>query len=167
MRPFVAALLGVFLLSSCSDPLPPVGRWEGTYQSGGTFIVARLELAAGPSARISTADVTDPSIASDSDRIAMEQNLAERLTGSWGEIAPSPLVFDGTTFRKPGGTAPLFVWDRAANTMMLYVYLGAQTAILVTLHPVAIFSADPWPRHTAHLANEKYAAATRQANAAT
>jgi hypothetical protein len=165
MRPIVAALLGAFLLSSCSNRAPPVGRWEGTYQSRGTFIAARLELAAGPTGRISAPGVSDPSIVNEEDRIAMEQNLADRLAGSWGEIAPSPLAFEGTTYRKPGGSAPLIAWDRAANAMTLYVYLDAQAVILVRLHPVADFSANPWPRHTAHLANEKYAAATRQVNA--
>jgi len=166
MRLIIAALLGSFLLSSCSESAPPVGRWEGTYQSGATFIAARLELAPGPTARISASDVTDPSIASDEDRIAMQQNLAERLAGSWGEIAPSPLAFDGKTFRKPGASAPLITWDPAANTMTLYVYLEAQIAIRVTLCPVADFSANPCPHRGAHLANEKYAAATRHANAA-
>jgi hypothetical protein len=166
MRLIVAALLSSFLLSSCSELAPPVGRWEGTYQSGATFIAALLEIAPGPSARISASDVTDQSIANDEDRVAMEQNLAERLAGSWGEIAPSPLVFDGKTFRKPGGSAPLLTWDPAANTMTLYVYLEGQIAIRVTLRPVADFSANPWPHRWAHLANEKYAAATRHANAA-
>ena len=146
MRLIIAALLGSFLLSSCAEPAPPVGRWEGTYQSGATFIAARLELAPGPMARISTSDLSDPSIAGDEDRIAMEQNLAERLAGSWGEIALTPLAFDGKTFRKPGGSAPLITWDSAAKTMTLYVFLEAQIAIRVTLHPVAEFSANPWPR---------------------
>ncbi len=166
MRP-IAALFGVFLLAACSDPLPPVGRWEGTYQSGGAFIAARLELAGGAMARISAPDVTDPSIDNDGDRTAMEQNLADRLAGAWGDVAPRPLDFDGATFRQRGGSAPLIAWERASNTMTLYVYLGAQSAVRVVLHPVADFSSNPWPRRAAHLAKEKYAAATRQANAAT
>jgi hypothetical protein len=148
MRPIVAALLGVLLISSCSNPTPPIGRWEGTYQSGGSFIAARLELFAGPMARISAPDVTDPNIVDDEDRIAMEQNLADRLAGAWGDVASRPMVFDGTTFRERGGTAPLIVWDQAANTMTLYVYLAAQTAIRVPLRPVADFSVNPWPRRS-------------------
>lgn len=167
MRLIVAALLGSFLLSSCSEPAPPVGRWEGTYKSGATYIAARLELAPGPTARISASDVTDQSITNDEDRIAMEQNLAERLAGSWGEVVPRPLAVDGQTFRKPGGSAPLITWNPAANMMTLYVYLDTQIAIRVTLRRVTDFSANPWSHRTAHLANEKYAAATRHAKAAT
>ena len=166
MRLTVAALLGALLLPSCSKPPPPVGHWEGTYQSQSTFIAVRLELAAGPTARISVADATDPSIDKEEDRAAMEQNLADRVAGAWGEIAPTRLAFDGTTFRKLGGTAPLIVWDSSTNTMTLYVYLGAQIAVPVAIRPVSDFSANPWPRRAAHLANEKYAAATRHANAA-
>ena len=145
MRLIISVLLCAFVLSTCTKALPPVGRWEGTFQSGSTFVAARLELADGPSARIYAADVTDPNIATNADRLAMEQNLADRLAGAWGEVAPSPLAFDGITFRAPDRTAPLMVWDPASNAMTLYVYLAAQKAVLVSLHPVADFSASPWP----------------------
>jgi hypothetical protein len=145
MRPFVAVLLASLLLASCSKSAPPVGRWEGSYESGGTFIAARLELAPNAQVRISAPDVTDPSIDNESDRAAMRQNMADRLAGAWGEVAPRPMDFDGTTFRKPGGIAPQIDWDQASNTMTLYVYLGTNPAIHIPLHPVQDFSSNPWP----------------------
>lgn len=146
MRSLLGILLGTLLLVSCSKPDPPVGRWEGTYESGGTFIAARLELAPGAEVRVSAPDVTDPSIDNAADRAAMRQNMADRLAGAWGEVEFRPMAFDGTTFRRPGGFAPQFDWDRASNRMMLYVYLGTEPAIHVPLLPVKEFSDNPWPR---------------------
>ncbi len=145
MRPVIAVLFAALLLVSCSKPAPPVGRWEGTYEQGGTFIAARLELAPNAQARMSAPDVSDPGIANESDRSAMRQNMADRLAGAWGDVAPRAMDFDGTTFRKPGGFAPQIDWDRATNSMTLYVYLGTLPAIRIPLHPVSDFSSNPWP----------------------
>lgn len=145
MRPFLALLVCALLLAACSKPAPPVGRWEGTYESGDTFVAARLEIAGGSQVRISAPDVTDSSVASEADRAQMRQNMAARLAGGWGEIAPRPMDFDGTTFRKPGGIAPQITWDADSKTMTLYVYLGTQPAIHIAMKPVTDFSDDPWP----------------------
>ena len=144
MRLSIAVLFAALLLASCSKTAPPVGRWEGTYESGGTFIAARLELAPGAQVSVSAPDVTDPSIESESDRAAMRQNMAERLAGAWGDVTPRQMDFDGTTFRKSGGIAPQIEWDRASNAMTLYVYLGTRPTIRIPLHPVKDFSSDPW-----------------------
>jgi hypothetical protein len=144
MRPLLALMLGALLLASCSKAPPPAGRWEGTYESGDTFVAARLEIAAGGQVRVSAPDVTDAGVASEDDRAAMRQNMAARLAGGWGEIAPRPMDFDGTTFRKPGGIAPQIDWDAPTKTMTLYVYLGTHPAIKVPLKPVGDFSDDPW-----------------------
>ena len=144
MRPLLALMFGALLLASCSKTPPPTGRWEGTYEAGDTFIAARLEIAPGPQVRISAPDVTDAGTASDEDRAQMRQNMAARLAGGWGEIAPRAMDFDGTTFRKPGGIAPQIQWDAGAKTMTLYVYLGTQPAIKMPLKPVGDFSEDPW-----------------------
>src|SRR5471030_1892006 len=81
MRPFLALLVCALLLAACSKPAPPVGRWEGTYESGDTFVAARLEIAGGSQIRISAPDVTDGSVASEEDRVQMRQNMAGRLAG--------------------------------------------------------------------------------------
>jgi hypothetical protein len=146
MRPLLALVLGALLLASCSKTPPPVGRWEGTYESGDTFVAARLEIAAGPQVRISAPDVTDGSATSVDDRVAMRQNMAARLAGGWGEIAPRPMDFDGSIFRKPGGIAPQIEWDAKTKAMTLYVYLGTQPVLKIPLKPVGDFSEDPWPR---------------------
>ena len=144
MRPFLALMFGVLLLSGCSKPAPPTGRWEGTYESGNTFVAARLEILTAGQIRVSAPDVTDDSVASEDDRAAMRQNMSARLSGGWGEIAPRPMDFDGTTFRKPGGFAPQIDWDANSKTMTLYVYLGTHPAIKIPLHAVGDFSDDPW-----------------------
>ena len=145
MRPLLVLLLGALVLASCSKPAPPTGRWEGTYESGNTFIAARLEIATAGQVRVSAPDTTDDSVASEDDRIALRQNMAARLAGGWGEIAPRPMDFDGTTFRKPRGIAPQIDWDANSKTMTLYVYLGTHPAIKIPLKPVNDFSDDPWP----------------------
>jgi hypothetical protein len=144
MRPIVTAFFACLLLASCSKSAPPVGRWEGTYEQAGTFIAARLELLPNAQVRISAPDVTDPSIDNDEDRTAMEQNMADRLAGAWGDVAPRPMDFDGTIFRKAGGIAPQLEYDRSTNLMTLYVYLGTRPAIRIPLHPVDDFSSNPW-----------------------
>jgi len=144
MRLFLALLFGVLLLSSCAKPAPPLGRWEGTYEAGDTFIAARLEIVSAGQVRVSAPDVTDAGVASEDDRASMRQNMAARLSGGWGEIAARPMDFDGTTFRKPGGIAPQIDWDGGSKTMTLYVYLGTHPAIKIPLKPVGDFSDDPW-----------------------
>lgn len=144
MRQIVALVLGALLLAGCSKPVPPVGRWEGAYESADTFVAARLEIASDGQVRVSAPDVTDAGVSSDADRAQMRENMSERLAGGWGEVVPRPMDFDGTIFRKPGGIAPQIQWDPAAKTMTLYVYLGVRPAIRVPLHPVADFSDNPW-----------------------
>ena len=144
MRPFVAVLVAALTLASCAKTAPPAGRWEGAYQFKGTFIAARLEIAPNAEARISAPDVTDASIDNEADRVTMRQTIADRLAGSWGDVEPRPMDFDGSTFHKPGGIAPQIDWDRSSNVMTLYVYLGTQPAIRIPLHPVRDFSSDPW-----------------------
>ena len=39
----VAAVLSVSL-AACSKPAPPVGKWEGGYEGGGTIVAARVEI---------------------------------------------------------------------------------------------------------------------------
>lgn len=146
MRPFVAVLLATLVLAACSKTAPPAGRWEGTYESNGTFIAARLELAPNAQARISAPDVTDPSIDNEADRAVMRQNIADRLAGAWGAVESRPMDFDGSTFRRAGGIAPQIEWEPSTNVMTLYVYLGTSPAIRMALRPVADFSANPWPQ---------------------
>jgi hypothetical protein len=145
MRPLLVLVFGALLLAACSKPVAPTGRWEGTYESGDTFVAARLEIASAAQVRVSAPDVTEAGVASEEDRIEMRQNMAGRLAGSWGEIAPRPMDFDGTTFRRPGGIAPQITWDAGSKTMTLYVYLGTRPVIKMPMKPVSDFSDDPWP----------------------
>ncbi|MEI9994607.1 MAG: hypothetical protein WDM91_08435 [Rhizomicrobium sp.] len=144
MRSFPALLLAVLVLAACSKALPPSGRWEGGYEADGTFVAARLEIESDGQVRVSAPDVADTGAVGDDDRAMMRQNMAARLAGGWGEIAPRKMDFDGTVFRKPGGIAPQIAWDPATKAMTLYVYLGTRPVIKMPLKPVTDFSDDPW-----------------------
>ena len=144
MRRMLLLMFAACILAGCSKTPPPVGRWEGTYESGGTYVAARLEIEPDGQVRISAPDVTDENGASD--QSAMEQNMADRLAGAWGEVAPRHMDFDGTTFRKPGGIAPQIDWDAKSKIMTLYVYIGTQPALKIPLRPVGDFSDNPWTR---------------------
>jgi hypothetical protein len=144
MRQILALLFGALLLTACSkNSAPPEGRWEGAYDSGQTFVAARVEIASGQ-VRVSAPDITDAGVASDADRAQMRENISERLAGGWGEVDPRPMDFDGATFRKPGGIAPQIDYDPSSRHLTLYVYLGTQPALKIPLHPVAEFSDNPW-----------------------
>ena len=145
MRKILALAFATLALAACSKSPPPSGRWEGTYAGGGTFVAARLEIEPDATVRVSAPDVTGPDL-EPADRAQMEENMAERLAGAWGEIEPRRMDFDGTTFRKPGGIAPQIDWDAPSKTMTLYVYIGTQPALKIPLHAVPDFSDNPWPR---------------------
>jgi hypothetical protein len=144
MRPLLVLMFGAVLLASCSKPAPPVGRWEGAYDAGGTFVAARLEIEPDGQVRVSAPDIADADTNSEDDRVQMRQTMAGRLAAGWDAIAPRPMDFDGTTFRKPGGIAPQIDWDSGKKTMTLYVYLGIQPALHLPLKPVGDFSDNPW-----------------------
>jgi hypothetical protein len=145
MRQILALLFGAILLTACSKSAPPEGRWEGAYDSGQTFVAARVEIASGQ-VRISAPDITDAGVAGDDDRVQMRENIAERLAGGWGAVEPRPMDFDGATFRKPGGIAPQLDYDPSTKQLTLYVYLGTQPALRIPLRPVGDFSDNPWRR---------------------
>ncbi|HUO88982.1 MAG TPA: hypothetical protein VMU08_07400 [Rhizomicrobium sp.] len=146
MRQIVALLFGTILLAACTKATPPQGRWEGAYDAGQVFVAARVEIASAGQVRISAPDVTDAGVASEDDRIQMRENVSARLAGGWGDVAPRPMDFDGTTFRKPGGIAPQMDYDPATRRLTLYVYLGTRPPLLIPLRPVSQFSDNPWTR---------------------
>ena len=142
--PFLAAL-AMFALSGCSHAAaPPVGRWEGVYDTPDTVIAARVQITAKGDIYLSAPDATDVGGSSDEDRAAIRQKLADGLEESWGSVVPRPMDFDGKTFRKPGGIAPQMEWDSSTNTMTITVYLGTEQPISFPLHPVKDFSPDPF-----------------------
>ncbi len=143
MRTLLTLIACALLLAGCSKHAAPAGRWEGTYESGDTFVAARLEISDGL-VRVSAPDVTDDGLRDESERAQMRANMAARLAGAWGEIEPRKMDFDGTTFRKPGGIAPQISWDPETKVMTLWVYLGTNPAIKIPLRPVSAFSDDPW-----------------------
>src|ERR1700761_1876616 len=147
MRKIFAAFFAIACfagVSACSHSAPPVGRWEGVYDTSDTIIAARVEITAKGDIFVSAPDVTDIGGASSEDRAATRQKLADGLDESWGSVVPRPMDFDGKTFRKPGGIAPQMEWDSSANTMTLVLYLGAAPELRVTLRPVKDFSPDPF-----------------------
>jgi hypothetical protein len=145
MRAFPAAILAMLVLCGCSGHTPPVGRWEGTYETGDTLIAARMEVTPKGGIFVSAPDATNMGGVQGDDRAAIRQRLAQGLASGWGDVEDRKYDYDGGTFRKPGGIAPQMEWHSSDNTMTMYVYLGT-TSIEVALHPVKTFSDNPWPQ---------------------
>ena len=139
---FIAILPLLFLgVSACSKPKPPVGKWEGGYESGGTLVVARVEILPSGQVKVMAPDITNltgPQIA------GYRARLAADLANGWSDIEPRDFEFDGKTFRKPGGYAPQMVWDKDSNHLTLQLYIGANPALPVPLRPVDDFHDNPW-----------------------
>ena len=143
----MAIIVGLCLATgySCGTPKPPVGRWEGTYETSGTMIAARLEIDPDGTILISAPDMLDVNATEPDEREAIRQRIAADLAQDWAAAEPRKMSFDGTVFRKPGGVAPQLEWDPDRKQMTMVVYFGAQPAIQVPLHAVNRFSDNPWP----------------------
>ncbi len=132
------------LISACSKPTPPPGRWEGGYDANGTIIVARVEIGADGGVRVSAPDITNLQGAKPEQLQQERERLSADLASGWDGVTPRIFDFDGKTFRKPGGVAPQMVWDKASNQMTLELYIGANPALPVPLRPVDGFHDDPF-----------------------
>jgi hypothetical protein len=140
---FAAALAAFLMLAACSKPTPPVGKWEGGYESGGIVVAARVEILPGGQVKVSAPDITY--ITGSREQInELRSRLSSGLTNGWDEVAPRSFDFDGTTFRKPGGIAPQMVWDKASNQMTLELFIGARPALPIPLRPVSEFHDNPF-----------------------
>jgi hypothetical protein len=145
-------ILGVTLVAglclamgfACTRASLPGGRWQGSYESRDTLIVARLEIDPKGNIYLSAPDATDIGGASDQDRAAIRQRLADGLSVSWGEAQPKRFDFDGRVFRKPGGVAPQLEWDPDQKSMTAIIYLGLHPAVRIRLRSVTEFTNDPW-----------------------
>jgi len=134
MRKTALALLSVLALAACSHPAPPTGHWEGTYESSGVMIAARLEIEPDGQVRVSAPG----------DRDAAREKLGSDLEAAWDGVTPRPMDFDGENFRKPGGIAPQMVWNAKSRKMSLIVYLGTHPAITIPMREVGDFSENPF-----------------------
>ena len=142
----VKALLFVVLaasLAGCGKSQPPVGKWEGGYESGGDLVAARVEILASGQVKVMAPDFTN-AIGPREQINQLRAQLAANLANSWSEVTPRSFDFDGKTFRKPGGVAPQMVWDKATNQMTLELYIGANPALPVSLRPVPEFHDNPF-----------------------
>ena len=142
--PTIAAALGViFLAAACSNPRPPIGRWQGAYEDPNLVVVARLEIDSSGAVRISAPNaIVDSAPMSKADRADLRKRLDAGLAQSWSSVGPLPLEFDGHIFHKPGGVAPQLEWDNAAKKMVLVFYSGNRASVHVPLDSVADFSSD-------------------------
>jgi hypothetical protein len=147
MRVLAAAMIAGLCLAgafACSRAHPPVGRWEGTYESSDAMVAARVQIDSSGNVYVSAPDAMDFPAPSDEQRAAMHARLAQGLATAWGEVQARRYDFDGQTFRKPGGFAPQMEWDAHTRQMTLIVYLERRPGIRIPLHAVSDFSADPW-----------------------
>jgi len=136
-------LLACVVVAACSRPNPPVGKWEGGYEGGGTLVAARVEILPGGQVKISAPDITD-AIVRREEIAQLRARLSAELANGWSEVKPRAFDFDGKTFRKPGGFAPQMVWDKDTNQMTLELYIAANPALPVALRPVSDFHDNPW-----------------------
>lgn len=147
-RLIVLAALAVLLplaLAGCGKPTPPIGKWEGATQQGGTIVVARVEILPSGMVRIMAPNITG--VTGPAPRFEqMRARLSAELATNWDTVSPRPFDFDGKTFRKPGGVAPQMVWDKDTNQMTIMLYIGTRPAFPVLLRPVNIFHDSPWAR---------------------
>jgi hypothetical protein len=143
MRFAAVSLVLLVALTACSKPAPPVGKWEGGTESGGTIVAARVEVLAGGQVKVSAPDITN-AMGSRDQMDELRSRLAADLANSWSDVTPRSFDFDGTTFRKPGGIAPQMVWDKASGQMTLELYIGASPALPVPLRPVSDFHDNPF-----------------------
>ena len=141
----VAAALALLLLTACSKPEPPQGRWEGGYDGNGTLVAARVEIGADGQVKLSAPDITGVRDAKPERLQQMREELAADLVTAWDTVEPRPFDFDGKTFRKPGEYAPQMEWDKKTNQMTLELYIGANPALPIPLRPVDSFGDNPWP----------------------
>ena len=138
-------ILGLpFVLTACSKPSPPVGKWEGGYEGGGDLVAARVEILPDGQVKVMAPDYTN-AVGPREQINQMRAQLAAGLANGWSEVTPRHFDFDGKTFRKPGGVAPQMVWDKSSNQMTLQLYIGARPALPVPLRPVDGFHDNPWP----------------------
>ncbi len=144
MRAAVGVLFAVLILAGCSSHKPPVGRWEGTYDTAEAMVAVRVEIDSAGLVSLSAPNAEDVGDSEDN-RATMRRSLAAGLDAEWGDVQPRPMDFDGRVFRRPGGIAPQMIWEKDREQMYAVVYLGKKAAIKFLLHPVDDFSSDPWP----------------------
>jgi hypothetical protein len=141
----IVSVVSLAAMSGCSHQgTPPVGRWEGTFESNDTMIAARLEIDAKGQIFVSAPDAENFCDSAEA-RAAIRQSLAQTLSTGWGDVQPRTFDFDGNVFRNPGGVAPQMEWSPDAWSMTLVVYLGMRDAIRIPLRTVKGFSDNPWP----------------------
>ena len=146
MRRFAAAVLSVLcfaVIVGCAHKQPPVGRWEGTYETDDDMVVVRLEIAANGTIYLSAPDAMDIGGTPPDQRGPMRDKLAATLSSSWSGVEGRTMDFDGRVFRKPGGLAPQMEWNPDSQKMTVVVYLGMKT-IRIPVHAVKDFSDNPW-----------------------
>jgi hypothetical protein len=143
MRKTLLFAVAALLLTACSKPAPPVGKWEGGTESGGTIVAARVEILPSGQVKVSAPDITY--VTGNRARIdELRAQLAADLANGWDGVKPRSFDFDGDTFRKPGGVAPQMKWDKPTGQMTLELYIGANPAFPVLLRPVKNFHDNPF-----------------------
>lgn len=134
---------GMLGLAACSPTKPPVGRWEGSYQSANTMIVARLKIDKDGAIYLSAPDALNVNADPDQ-RAAIQARLAQDLDASWSLVPPRRMDFNGRVFRYPDHVAPQMRWHPASRTMTVIIYPGTLPEVDIPMHAVRSFDADPW-----------------------
>ena len=146
-RLYMTILAGLCLVAvtACSRHVPPpVGRWEGTYDSGDAIVAARMEVTPKEQIFVSAPNAENIGDMSQEDRAAVRRKLADGLAAGWDSLPPHKMDFDGKFFRNPNGIAHQAEWDAAAQRMTLIVYLDKGDGIRIPMHSVKQFSPNPF-----------------------
>ena len=88
-----AAALALLVLTACSKPQPPQGRWEGGYDSNGTVVAARVEITAEGLVKLSAPDITNMQDAKPERLQRVREELAADLVTAWDTVAARPVRF--------------------------------------------------------------------------
>ena len=92
MRKAAAAfpVLALLVLTACSKPQPPQGRWEGGYERGGTLVAARVEIGADGLIKVSAPDITNMQDAKPERLQRVREELSADLVTAWDTVEPRP-----------------------------------------------------------------------------
>lgn len=141
----IVACLCLAAVTGCSRNVPPpVGRWEGIYDSGNVIVAARMEVTPKEQIYVSAPNAENIGNMSAEDHAAIRKKLADGLAAGWDGVAPHKMDFDGKSFRNPGGIAHQAEWDAAARRMTLIVYLDRGNGIRIPMRSVKAFSPNPF-----------------------
>lgn len=133
-------LISALLLAGCGEGEAPHGRWEGFEESTDWLIGVRLQVEDGNVIHATALSVNVEG-ASLPKRVELGRKIKATMPEEWDRAALGRVDFKDNTITKPGGVAPLFVYDPKSKGMTFYFYAGrGKLTKKVHLYPVKDFA---------------------------